>query len=124
MLIKILIFNASIINAAGTRTVIAPDGTKTEIPDYPQRIACFYHPAYDKIVMMSSGSRIALLPQKASPWACKFYPELKDIPVNTTPGVVDVERLLKLKVDLVFYPKGKINISKVHEAGIKTIGPY
>ncbi len=110
--------------AANTRTVTGVDGTKIDIPDYPERIACFYHPAYDKIVMLSSATRIAMLPQAAAPWARRFYPELKAIPVNTTPTVPDVEKMLKLKVDLVFYPKGKINISGVEKAGFKVICPF
>lgn len=107
-----------------TRIVIAPDGSRIEIPSYPQRIACFYNPAYDKIIMLSSGSRIVLMPKETTPWARKFYPELAEIPVNTAGGVPDVERLLKLKVDMVIYPKGRCNISKVTEAGIAAICPF
>ena len=110
--------------AGETRTVTGLDGEKTEIPSNPKRIACFYHPAYDKIVMLSKGSRIALMPQQATPWAYKFYPELKGIPINTSGMVPDVERLLKLKVDLVLYPKGHVNISKVTDAGITAICPF
>ncbi len=106
------------------RTVKTIDGGKTEIPFYPQRIACFYNPAYDKIVMLSKGSRIALMPKGISPWAHKFYPELAGIPVNSTEGIPDVERLLKLKVDLVFYPKGRSSMEKVMEAGIAVLCPF
>lgn len=106
------------------RTITAPDGSKAEIPSYPQRIACFYNPAYDKIVMLSTGSRIALMPREATQWARKFYPELAGIPVNSTEGIPDVERLLKLNVDLVFYPRGRASISRVTEAGIAAVCPF
>ena len=111
-------------HGAATRALTTPDGTTVEIPSHPARMACFYHPAYDKIVMLSTPSRIALLPRAATPWALKFYPELKSIPVNASGGVPDVERLLRLKIDLVFYPRGHVNISKVTEAGIPAICPF
>jgi len=107
-----------------TRVVTTLDGGRVEIPFYPQRIACFYNPAYDKIVMLSNGSRIALMPATVTPWALRFYPELAAIPVNRAEGVPDVERLLKLRVDLVFYPRGRSNISKVTEAGISALCPF
>ena len=110
--------------AAGTRTITGLDGEKIEMPAYPERIGCFYHPAYDKIIMLSSGSRIAMLPGDATPWAYKFYPELKGVITQKTEGLPDLERLLALKVDMVFYPKGKINISQVVEAGIPAVCPY
>jgi len=110
--------------ASGTRTITGLDGEKIEIPAYPERIGCFYHPAYDKILMLSSGSRIAMLPGDATPWAYKYYPVLKSVITQKTEGLPDLERLLALKVDMVFYPKGKINIGQVVEAGIPAVCPY
>ena len=81
-------------------------------------------PAYDKIIMMSSGSRIALMPGEATPWALKFFPELKGLPRNTSGSAPDLERLLKLNIDLVIYPKGHVNISKIEGAGIPAICPF
>jgi len=110
--------------AADKRTVTGLDGVKVEMPSYPERIACFYHPAYDKIIMLSKGSRIAMMPKEATPWALKYFPELKNIPVDTSGNIPDLERLLKLKVDLVFYPKGHMDIAKIAESGIPLICPF
>jgi iron complex transport system substrate-binding protein len=110
--------------SGSTRVVTALDGSKAEIPTYPQRMACFYNPAYDKIVMLSKGSRIALLPRGVTPWARKFYPELSALPVSSTDGIPDVERLLQLKIDLIFYPKGKKDMSSVTQAGIAAVCPF
>lgn len=106
------------------RMVTTLDGSQVRIPSYPQRIACFYNPAYDKIIMLSKGSRIALMPADVTPWALRFYPELAGIPVNTAEGIPDVERLLKLDVDLVFYPKGRSSMEKVTQAGIAALCPF
>lgn len=110
--------------AGQTRIITGLDGAKVDIPSTPERIACLYYPAYDKIVMLSKGSRIALMPEKATPWAYRFYPELKDIPTAPFSALPDAERLLRLKIDLVFYPKGHVNIDKVVQAGIAAVCPF
>jgi iron complex transport system substrate-binding protein len=110
--------------ASGTRTITGLDGEKIVIPDYPKRIICLWHPAYDKIIMMSSPSRITMIPSDATQWASKFFPELKDIPRSNSGQLPDLERMLKLNPDLVIYQKGHINISKVVDAGIPAICPY
>ena len=74
--------------------------------------------------MLSKGSRIALMPEKATPWAYRFYPELKNIPTAPFSALPDAERLLRLKIDLVFYPKGHVNIDKVVQAGIAAVCPF
>jgi iron complex transport system substrate-binding protein len=106
------------------KTVTDMEGNKIEVPTKPGRIACLYHPAYDKILMLSSVSRIAIIPGDATPWAYKYYPLLKRIQTYKSETIPDVERLLDLKIDLVFYPKGKVNISKVIEAGIPAVSPF
>jgi iron complex transport system substrate-binding protein len=123
-LLLIFVVTVALLCAGETRTITGLDGSKVEIPAFPKKIACLYHPAYDKIVLLSRGSRIALMPAGASPWAYKFYPELKGIPAATFDTIPDVERLLKLKIDLVIYPKGHMNISKVTQAGIAAVCPY
>jgi iron complex transport system substrate-binding protein len=111
-------------SAADSRTITGLDGEKIVIPDYPKRIVCLWHPAYDKIIMMSNASRIAMIPNDATPWASKFFPELKTIPRSTTSQIPDLERMLKLNADLVVYPKGHINVGKVADAGIPVICPF
>jgi len=124
ILTLLLVIKPAVLFAGETRIVTGLDGRKIGIPSVPKKIACLYHPAYDKIVMLSKGTRIALMPEKASPWAYKFYPELKGIPTASFNTIPDVERLLKLKVDLVVYPKGHVNIEKVSQAGIAAVCPF
>jgi iron complex transport system substrate-binding protein len=119
-----IIFAVFLYQSSDARTISGRDGVKADIPDYPERIACFYVPAYDKILMMSDASRIGLVSTSATPWACKFYPLLRNIPNQAFNIVPDVERLLKLKIDLVIYPKGHIKINNVVEAGVPAICPF
>jgi len=123
-LITMSLFVAATLLASETRTITGLDGEKIQIPAYPERIGCFYHPAYDKIIMLTSDSRIAMLPGDATPWAYKYYPGLKGVVSQRTEGLPDLERILAFKVDLVFYPKGKVNIKQVADAGIPVVCPY
>ena len=100
-----LIFLCAALFAANRRVITELDGTRVEIPSLPQRIACLYYPAYTKIIMLGGANRIVMMPNTASPWAKKFYPELRKVDTLTTGVMPDPEKLLKLKVDLVFYPK-------------------
>jgi iron complex transport system substrate-binding protein len=120
----VLMFFIDALYAADTRTITGLDGDKIRIPSYAEKIACLYNPAYDKIIMLGNGSRIAMLPGKATPWALKYFPELKEIPKSSSGQIPDLERLLRLNVDLVIYPKGRINITKVAEAGIPVVCPF
>ncbi|WP_005034531.1 ABC transporter substrate-binding protein [Holophaga foetida] len=122
--LALLLLLAPLAQAGETRKITTLEGERVDVPVNPGRIACFYHPAYDKIAMLSRGSRIALMPREASPWAYRFYPELKGVPTAAAGTVPDVERLLKLKVDLVIYPKGHYDVSRIKQAGIAAICPF
>ncbi|MDR3237532.1 MAG: ABC transporter substrate-binding protein [Spirochaetia bacterium] len=117
-------FIAISLYAAGTRIVTEPDGTKVEIPLEPSRIACLWHPAYDKIIMMSRGSRIALIPATTTRWAKKFYPELANIATFTMGTAPDPERLIKLGIDLVIIPKGRYNLPEMEKGKIAMFCPF
>nr|WP_320132131.1 ABC transporter substrate-binding protein [uncultured Holophaga sp.] len=112
------------LQAAARRSITAPDGRVAQVPAQPEHIVCLYQPAYDKILMLSRGNRIALMPGEASPWCYRFYPGLRGTP-TATPGVApDAERLLSLKTDLVIYPAGHINPAQYQRAGLPTVCPY
>jgi len=115
---------APLAGAGPTRAITTLEGERVSIPVKPHRIACLYHPAYDKIAMLSQASRIALMPREATPWCHRFYPELKNLPTSAAGTLPDVERLLSLKVDLVIYPKGFRDIAQYTQAGIPSICPF
>ena len=106
-----------------TRTLVTLEGQKVKIPAQPSRIACLYYPAYDRLVMLKRTSSIAVMPQ-ATPWGQHFFPEIKKAATITAGTVPDAERLLALHVDLVIYPKGMLDPSKITQAGIAAICPF
>jgi iron complex transport system substrate-binding protein len=106
------------------KIVIDLDDKKIEVPVNPKRIASFHGPTYDRILMLGKADCIAMMPLKATPWAYKLYPEIKNLPIGQLAMIPDVERLLRLKVDFVFYAPGHTNPEKIEAAGIKTACPF
>ena len=124
IILSLFVLAAIAIFAADTRVITEPDGTKVTIPVNPQRIACPYHPAFDKIVMLSQGSRVAFLPMKLSPWSLRLFPDLKKVPTGTPGMTPDPELFLQHKIDLIFYPKGRFNAANYAQLGIPLVCPY
>ena len=121
LFVLLISFVAVALLAADTRVITEYDGTKVTIPVYPKRIACAHAPAYDKVLMLSQASRIGIIPRAVSPWVMKFYPELKKIETGASHMSLDPERLLRLKIDLVIYPKGRTNSEHAAQSGIAMV---
>lgn len=95
------------------------DDRKIEVPANPQRIACMHGASSDRIVMLGKGNCM-VLGMKPSPWAYRLYPEIRNMQTVQPPFTGNVERLLKLKVDLVLYSPFPGEAEKYEAAGIKT----
>lgn len=95
------------------------DDNIIEVPVHPKRIACMHAVSSDRIVMLGKGNCLTLM-MKPSPWAFKLYPELKNVQIVQPPFTGNVERMLKLHVDLVLYSPFPGEARKYQAAGIKT----
>ena len=105
--------------AAGYRIIADMDDNRIEVPASPKRIACMHGVSSDRIVMLGKGDRMALM-MKPTPWAYRLYPEIRHVETVEPPFSGNVERLLKLKVDLVLYSPFPGEAEKYRAAGIRT----
>ena len=105
--------------AAEYKIITDMDDNRVEVPVNPKRIACMHGPSSDRIIMLGKGDRL-LLAMKPSPWAYKLYPEIRNVETTEPPFTGNVERLLKLKVDLVLYSPFPGEAEKYKAAGIRT----
>ena len=106
------------------RTIKDLDDRIIEVPAYPRRIAMLHGPSYDRILMLGKPDVIAIMPLIPTEWALKIFPEIKNIPAITSYVDVDVEQMLKHKVDLVFYSIHPAQAQKLRAAGIKVVCPF
>jgi len=105
--------------AADYKIITDMDARKIEVPVNPKRIACMHGVSSDRIVMLGKGNCLVLM-MKPSPWAYRLYPEIRNIQTVEPPFTGNVERMLKLKVDLVLYSPFPGEAEKYQAAGIKT----
>lgn len=106
-------------SAADYKIITDMDDHKIEVPVNPKRIACMHGVSSDRIVMLGKGDCLVLM-MKPSPWAYRLYPEIRNIQTVEPPFTGNVERMLKLKVDLVLYSPFPGEAEKYQAAGIKT----
>ncbi len=107
------------VRASDYKTITDMDDRKIEVPANPKRIACMHAVSSNRIIMLGKGNCLVLT-MKPSPWAYKLYPEIRNVETMQPPFTGNVERLLKLKIDLVLYSPFPGEAEKYEAAGIKT----
>jgi len=112
------------LSADNIKIVTDMDGNKVEVPVNPKKIANLHGPSFDRIIMLGKVDRLALISLEASPWANKLYPQIKNIPIMKSYIDVDVEQMLKHKVELVFYSLHAQPAEKLNLVGIKTANAF
>ena len=110
-------------NAQGTRSVTDRIGRTVRVPLEPKRIACFFGPSYEKVFLLGSADQVAVMSIRQPPWAEKLNPNLKKIPLMPSYSDPDVEKILELGIDLVFYWQFPRQIEKMSAAGIPVVCP-
>lgn len=108
------------------RTITDRTGRTVRIPVSPKRIACFLGPSYEKTLLLGSADRVVMTAIKQPPWSCKIRPggeknSLMDLQVSYSDP--DVERLLAMGIDLVFYWQWPRQTEKMLAAGIPVVCP-
>jgi iron complex transport system substrate-binding protein len=110
--------------AAPMKTVTDRNGRTVQVPVEPKKIACFFGPSYEKLFLLGSADKVAAMSLKQSPWAHKLNPALKKVVVMPSYTDPDVEKLLQLGVDLVFYWQWPQQTRRMASAGIPVVCPY
>ena len=106
------------LHAAEYKVITDMCGNKVEVPVSPQRIASMHCVSCERIYILGAGSKLRLM-GKQSPWAYKFYPEIRNVETERTGKI---EQLRDLNIDLVLYTPGmfKGKGDEFKAAGFKT----
>ena len=117
-LLAIILFLPLLLQARdGYRVIKDMDDQMVEAPANPQRIACMHGVSTDRIVTLGRGASLVMA-MKASPWALKLYPEMKNVEVINPPFTGNIEKMISLKVDLVLYSPFPGEAAKYRAAGM------
>ena len=99
------------------KTITDMCGRKVEVPVNPERIACMHCVSPEKIMTLGKGNAISLMAEQ-SPWAYKFYPEIKN--ARTNKGVTP-KQMLDMKIDFVLYTPGMTKGEQYSDTGLRTV---
>ncbi|MDD2336890.1 MAG: ABC transporter substrate-binding protein [Geobacteraceae bacterium] len=105
------------------KTVTDRYGKKIRVPVEPKRIACFFGPSYEKVFLLGEADKVAAMSIRQPPWAHKINPGLENIVVMPSYSNPDVERMLSLGIDLVFYWQWPQQTRHMTNAGIPVVCP-
>jgi iron complex transport system substrate-binding protein len=98
-----------------------------EVPFEARRVAALYGPAYEKVVMLGAEDKIVMCfgnHKNTWPWSTKIYRRLNDVQATTgTQNEPNMEELLKVNPDLVFYWNFPDPVKKLQEVGLPVVIP-
>jgi len=84
------------------KTITDMCGNNVEVPVNPKRIASMHCVSSERIYILGKGDLLCVM-GKQSPWAYRFFPEIRNIP---TEGNGKKEMMRELKPDLILYTTG------------------
>jgi iron complex transport system substrate-binding protein len=111
---------------AQIRNIKQFDGTLSEVPLVPERVAAVYGPSYEALVLLGAEDRIvarADVQTENFPWAEEVFGRIGGLPVlEDVHAAVNIEQLLTYKPDLVYTfprPNEVAVLDKAHVAWIE-----
>lgn len=95
-------------------------GRQVSIPAHAKKIAALVGPSFEKTLVLGQADRVVVT-MSGSPWAKKIYPRLANIPAVQNAQDPNVENLVNLGVDLVFFWSTKAPIDNMTKVGIPVV---
>ena len=108
---------------AESRPFIDLAGRVVNLPRDPQRLATFVGPTPEKILLLGAADRLVgkNAYAVAGPWAIEVYPRFKDMALFSNPMDPNVEELIALDPDIIYYWSMPEQIGKMEAAGLTVV---
>jgi iron complex transport system substrate-binding protein len=122
MMILVTLTLAVLAEAAGSRiTDLA--GREVSTPDNPRKLVALVGPTSEKLLLLGAGDRVAGKNAYAvgGPWALEVYPRFKDVKLFQQPMSPNLEELIALEADIVYFWNVPDQIAKMEEAGLVVV---
>lgn len=108
-----------------TRTVTNLDGSEIVVPTEVNRVAALFGPSYEKVVLLGAEDKIVANGDfhiDGWPWSNVIYERLDEVPgVPNAHESLNIEEILKLKPDVVFYWDNPAEVQRLQEANIAVV---
>jgi iron complex transport system substrate-binding protein len=98
-------------------------GRELTLPQNPRRLATFVGPTPEKILLLGAADRVVgkNAYAVAGPWALEVYPRFKDMALFSNPMDPNVEELIALNPDIIYYWGMPEQIAKMESAGLTVV---
>jgi iron complex transport system substrate-binding protein len=109
---------------AETRIITDIAGREVTIPANPTRVASLVGPGFEKIILLGAVDKVVITGNKSATtsWAKVVSPEFANIPVTENATDPNIEELVELGVEVVFYWDSYPEvIEKLDQVGIATV---
>lgn len=110
---------------AATRTITNLDGSTIEVPAVAERVACLSGPSYEKVVILGCEDKIIANGDfhiDGWPWSNVIYKYLNEVPgVPNAHADLNLEELVKMRPDLVFYFNRPEMLEQMHKLGLSVV---
>lgn len=110
---------------AATRTITNLDGSEIVVPAEVKRVAALFGPSYEKVVLLGAEDKIVANGDfhiDGWPWSNRIYKRLNEVPgVPNAHTALNIEEILKLNPDVVFYWDNPQEVKRLQEAGIAAV---
>lgn len=109
----------------GTRTIVNIDGTTITVPAKVERVAALFGPSYEKVFVLGAEDKIVANGDfhiDGWPWSNVIYKRLDEVPgVPHAHTQLNIEEIVKLDPDVVFYWANPDEIAKLESVGIAAV---
>jgi iron complex transport system substrate-binding protein len=98
-------------------------GRVVTLPRNPQRLATFVGPTPEKILLLGAADKLVgkNAYAVAGPWAIEVYPRFKDMALFSNPMDPNVEELIALDPDIIYYWGMPEQIARMEAAGLTVV---
>ncbi len=108
-----------------TRTVTNLDGSEITVPKEVNKVAALFGPSYEKVVLLGAEDKIVAcgdFHKDGWPWSNHIYKRLNEVPeVPNAHTSLNIEEILKLNPDVVFYWDNPEEVKRLEEANIAAV---
>ncbi|MDR1509367.1 MAG: ABC transporter substrate-binding protein [Synergistaceae bacterium] len=111
------------IGAASERLFVDLAGRELRLPENPRRLVTFVGPTPEKILMLGVADRLVgkNAYAVAGAWALEVYPKFGEIALFKSPMDPNVEELVGLAPDIIYYWSMNEQIERLESAGLKVV---
>jgi len=114
---------ASEATADARRTVVDATGRTVVLPARIERIGCLTGAAFEKTALVGVADKVVVRQATFPPWMAQTHPRVAEIPTLRESHSPNLEQLLLLKPDLLFFWDAPEQAARIEQSGIVVVSP-